>query len=68
MAPDKGPDVMYAICFSYGADLYLAYTGVGSECCLLVFLMLAGVGIVFSGPPTRRDRCYLLEISPPGGW
>mgnify|MGYP007030618418 CR=1 FL=1 len=68
MAPDKGPDVMYSMGFSYGADLYLAYTGVGSECCLLVFLVLVGFGIVFSGLLTRRDRCYLLGISPSGGW
>ena len=67
MAPDKGPDVMYSMGFSYGADLYLAYTGVGSECCLLVFLMLAGVGIVFSGQSTGRDHCYLLDLPPLGG-
>ena len=68
MAPDKGPDVMYSMGLSYGVDLYLAYTGVESECCLLVFLVLVGFGIVFSGSPTRRDRCYLLGISPSGGW
>jgi len=68
MAPDKGPDVMYAICFSYGADLYLAYTGVGSECCLFIFLVLVGFGIVFSEQLTGRDRCYLLDLSPSGGW
>jgi len=68
MAPDKGPDVMYSMGFSYGADLYLAYTGVGSECCLLVFLKLVEFGIVFSGHLARRDRCYLLGISPSGGW
>lgn len=67
MAPDKGPDVMYSMGFSYGVDLHLAYTGVGSECCLLAFLVLVGLGIVFSGPPTGRDRCYLLDLSPSGG-
>ena len=68
MAPDKGPDVMYSMGFSYGADLYLAYTGVWSECCLLVFLVLVGFGIVFTGQSTGQDRCNLLEISPLGGW
>ena len=68
MAPDKGPDVMYSMGFSYGADLYLAYTGVGSECCLLVFLKLVEFGIVFSGQPTGRDRCHLLDLAPSDGW
>ena len=68
MAPDKGPDVMYSMGFSYGVDLHLAYTGVGSQCCLLVFLVLVGFGIVFAGQSTGQDRCNLLEISPSGGW
>jgi len=48
--------------------LHLAYTGVESECCLLAFLVLVGFGIVFAGQSTGRDRCYLLDLSPSGGW
>ncbi|WP_206616976.1 hypothetical protein, partial [Aeromonas caviae] len=47
---------------------HLSYTGVGSEYCLLVFLVLVGFGIVFAGQSTGQDCCNLLEISPLGGW
>ena len=67
MAPDKGPDVMYSMGLSYGVDLYLAYTGVESECCLLVFLVLVGFGIVFAGQSTGQDRCHHLDLSSSGG-
>ncbi|GKR67535.1 hypothetical protein KAM478_37920 [Aeromonas caviae] len=59
---------MYSMGFSYGVDLHLAYTGVGSQYCLLDFLKLVGFGIVFSEQPTGRDRCYLLDLSPSGSW
>jgi len=59
---------MYSMGFSYGVISHLSYTGVGSQYCPPDFLMLVGLGIVFSGPPARQDRCYLLDLFPSGGW
>ena len=67
MAPEKGPDVMSSMGFSYGVS-HLSYTGEGSQYCPPNFLMLEGLGIVLWGPLAARDPYHLRGISPLDGF